>query len=65
MYAALWRSLPGPVPVKAVLVILLLALVVYACFTWVFPWVGERLPYADTTVGAAYSVTTAHSGRLT
>ena len=60
MYAALWRRLPGPALAKAIQVLILLALVVLVCFRWVFPWVGERLPYAETTVGAAYSVTTAH-----
>ncbi|MBK7721852.1 MAG: hypothetical protein IPI32_06385 [Austwickia sp.] len=47
MYGALWRALPGPWPVKAVLALALLALVVWACFQWLFPWVAVRLPVND------------------
>ncbi len=51
MYAALWRTLPGPTWAKAVQVALLLALVVAVCFTWVFPWLEPLVPFADVTVG--------------
>ncbi|KGN37464.1 hypothetical protein [Knoellia subterranea] len=50
MYAALWRALPGPVALKAAAMIVLLALVVWACFEWVFPLVVQWLPYDDNTV---------------
>ena len=39
MYGALWRVLPGPVWVRILLVLVLLVAVVFALFTWVFPWV--------------------------
>lgn len=51
MYAALWRALPGPLPVKVVQAVLLLALVVAVCFTWLFPAVAPLLPVNDGTVG--------------
>ena len=51
MYAALWRSLPGRTCVRAVLCLVLAALVVAACFTWLFPWVSTLLPFTESTVG--------------
>lgn len=50
MYAALWRSLPGPAWVRAVLCLVLVAVVVAACFTWLFPWVSTLLPFTESTV---------------
>lgn len=52
MYAVLWRALPGPLALKVVWVLLLLAAVVAVCFEWVFPLVASWLPYDETTVGA-------------
>lgn len=51
MYAALWRRLPGPVPVRVLICLILLAALVVACFTWIFPWVAARLPVNDPSVG--------------
>jgi len=51
VYAALWRSLPGPAWVRALLCLVLVALVVAACFTWLFPWVSTLLPFTESTVG--------------
>jgi hypothetical protein len=51
MYAALWRVLPGPVALKVLLLVALLAGVVVVCFEWVFPLVASWLPYDETTVG--------------
>jgi hypothetical protein len=53
MYAALWRSLPGPTWVRSVICVVLALLVVVVLFGWVFPAVGSLLPFTDTTVGAA------------
>ena len=50
MYAELWRSLPGPTSVRAVLALVLVALAVAACFTWLFPWVSTLLPFTESTV---------------
>ncbi|WP_199740560.1 hypothetical protein [Saccharopolyspora rhizosphaerae] len=49
MYAWIWRQLPGPVPVKALLALLLVAAVVALLLFVVFPWVEPRLPFSDVT----------------
>lgn len=45
MYAWLWRKLPGPWPVRAVICAALAGAAVVALFTWVFPaiepWVNQ------------------------
>lgn len=51
MYAVLWRVLPGPVALKVVWLVVLLAAVVAVCFEWVFPLVASWMPYDETTVG--------------
>ena len=53
MYAALWRSLPGPVWVRALICLVLALALVALCFEWVFPAVSEHLPFTDNTVGDA------------
>jgi len=50
-YGWLWRVLPGPVPVKALLAVMLALAVVAVLFTWVFPVIAPYLPFNDTTVG--------------
>ena len=50
MYGALWRALPGPVWVRAVLLLVLAAAVVLACFEWLFPAVAEHMPFNDPDV---------------
>lgn len=50
MYAYLWRALPGPRPVKVVLVVILLAAVFLLLMEVVFPWVAAQLPHTDVTV---------------
>ena len=51
MYAGLWRALPGPVALRLLIVLVLLAVVVVVCFEWLFPLVASWLPYDETTVG--------------
>lgn len=51
MYAALWRVLPGPAWLRALIVVLLVAIVVVVCFAWVFPAVAPLMPFNDVTVG--------------
>ena len=51
MYAALWRLLPGPWPVRVLLLVVLAALVVALLFEVVFPWAEPLLPFNDVTVG--------------
>ena len=50
MYAYLWDILPGPRPVKALLVIILLVAVVLLLMESVFPWLSVHMPYSDVTV---------------
>ena len=50
MYGAIWRVLPGPVWLRLILVLLLAAAVVYALFTWVFPWVDAIINPIEVTV---------------
>jgi flagellar basal body-associated protein FliL len=51
VYAALWRTLPGPVWVRILILIVLVAVVLFALVTWVFPWVDSLLGPQEGTVG--------------
>jgi hypothetical protein len=51
MYAALWRLLPGPVWVRIILSIVLVAAVLTALVLWVFPAVNELFAPPEVTVG--------------
>jgi len=50
LYATLWRLLPGPRPVRALLALLLLISLVAVLFVWVFPAVAPLLPFNNGTV---------------
>jgi len=50
MYGPLWRLLPGPWPVKAILALVLLAAVVAVCFLWLFPAIAPYLPFNGNSV---------------
>jgi len=50
MYSWIWRHLPGPLPVRLVLSLVLAATVVLLLFTVVFPWAEHALPFIDVTV---------------
>lgn len=52
MYAFIWRLLPGPVPVKVVLALLLVLAVVAVLFQYVFPLAAPLVPFNDNTVGS-------------
>jgi hypothetical protein len=51
MYAALWRNLPGPVWLRILILIVLVAVVLFAMVTWVFPWADSLLGPQEGTVG--------------
>lgn len=51
MYGWLWGHLPGPVVVRALLAVVLVAAVLAACFLWLFPAIAPYMPFNDTTVG--------------
>lgn len=50
MYGALWRAMPGPAWLKAIIFLMLAVAVVYLLFEYVFPWVATLLPEPDNTV---------------
>lgn len=51
MYAWVWRRLPGPLPVRALAALVLVAAIVLALFLWGFPWFEETFGLNDVTVG--------------
>ena len=51
MYAALWHVLPGPVWLKILLLLVLVAVVLFVLSSWVFPWVDGIVNPQDVTVG--------------
>jgi hypothetical protein len=51
MYSWIWRRLPGPLPVKLLQALVLVAAVVALLFGVVFPWVEPRLPFNAVTTG--------------
>lgn len=50
MYPWIWRHLPGPWPVRALVALVLAVAVVLLLFTVVFPWAEQALPFLDVTV---------------
>jgi hypothetical protein len=50
MYESLWRVLPGPWQVKAVLALILIAGVVAVCFLWLFPAIAPYMPFNSYSV---------------
>ena len=50
MYGWLWRILPGPTWLRALLLALVVLAVVAVCFTWVFPAIAPFMPFNDITV---------------
>ncbi|WP_206448766.1 hypothetical protein [Agrococcus sp. KRD186] len=54
MYAAIWRALPGPWPVRLVIALALLAGVAYLLVFHLYPWImQEFFPTPDPVLGAA------------
>jgi hypothetical protein len=50
MYGALWRILPGPIWLRIIELLVLLAIVLAVLVLWVFPWVQTLIPTPDVTV---------------
>lgn len=50
MYAWIWRHLPGPVAVRVLTALLLVAGVVALLMFVVFPWAEPMLPFNDVAV---------------
>jgi hypothetical protein len=51
MYAALWRFLPGPLWVRILTAVVLVAIVLAVLVLWVFPLVNELFVPPEVTVG--------------
>jgi hypothetical protein len=51
MYAALWRLLPGPMWVRLLIVLVVVAAILFSLVEWVFPWVDQFVAPQDVTVG--------------
>lgn len=51
MYGWIWRHLPGPVPVRVLASVVLVAAVVLLLFLWVFPWVESQIEFDNSQVG--------------
>ena len=50
MYGFIWRHLPGPLVVRILLALVLVAAVVAVLFLWVFPAVAPIMPFNNGTV---------------
>lgn len=55
MYGWIWRHLPGPAPIRAVLALAMFLAVVAVLFIYVFPWAAPRLPFSDVSIEDAAS----------
>jgi hypothetical protein len=43
VYAAFWRVLPGPAWLRIIIILVLVAALLFALVTWVFPWIDAML----------------------
>ncbi len=50
MYASIWRHLPGPTWVRALIAAVLIAAVVALLVLVVFPWAEGHVPFLRVTV---------------
>ena len=51
MYGWLWRHLPGSAWLRVGMLTIAAAVVLGACFLWVFPAIAPLMPFNNTTVG--------------
>lgn len=51
MYGALWRLLPGPTWLRALIVLAIAAALFVLLMEVVFPWAEEFVPWTDVSVG--------------
>jgi hypothetical protein len=61
MYGALWRHMPGPKWFRAFILLIAALVVVWACFTYLFPWFStvaglNEITVEDDGAGASPSV---------
>lgn len=51
MYIRLFRALPGPTPVRALIAVILVAAALAALFLWVFPTIAPYMPFQPDPAG--------------
>ncbi|GGL96798.1 hypothetical protein [Glutamicibacter protophormiae] len=52
MYAWIFRNLPGPLWLRIIEALILIAAVVLLLMMYVFPWLNEYIsPFTDSTIG--------------
>lgn len=51
MYGSLWRILPGPVWLRALILLVLAAAILYGLFWYVFPWASQFINPTESTIG--------------
>lgn len=51
MYGWIWRHLPGPVPVRVTLAVVLVFGVIALLFFVIFPFLDPLLPFNEVTAG--------------
>ena len=56
MYAWIFRHLPGPLWIRIIQTLLLIALVVLLLMNYVFPWASQYSPWTDSTVGTTMAL---------
>jgi hypothetical protein len=61
VYAWIWRHLPGPLAVRLLLAVLLVAIVVWLLFAYVYPWLEPLSPFGGS--GAVDTRPTPGGGR--
>ncbi|WP_160295424.1 hypothetical protein [Demequina aurantiaca] len=50
IFPAVWRVLPGPAWVKALLLLLVILAIVWVLFEFVFPWVSVEFGIQDQSI---------------
>lgn len=52
MFSIIWRFFPGPAWLRVIVLLIVLAALVYALITYVYPWVTLQFPPEDVTVNS-------------
>lgn len=50
MFSLVWRFFPGPAWLRVIVLLLVLAALVYAVITYVYPWVALQFPQEEVTI---------------
>ncbi|MDO5744468.1 MAG: hypothetical protein Q4P23_08360 [Micrococcaceae bacterium] len=54
MYAWIFSSLPGPLWIRIILSLVLIAAAVLLLMTYVFPWLSQYSPWTESTIGLMF-----------